>query len=104
VNSSDWVQMTGLPVVGRGGRPINPRLLTAAMGKAVPPARRSESAAAAKRRRKQQLWLAKLMTPDDLAPSRARTRALSEYEYWNATPSERAASDRVKQYYRSRLG
>ena len=27
MNASDWVQMTGHPVVGRGARPINPKML-----------------------------------------------------------------------------
>jgi hypothetical protein len=47
--------------------------------------------------------LARLTTPVDVTPSRVRkrTRVLSDYQYWNATPMQRAASDAVKQQFRA---
>lgn len=102
MNTADWIAATGTAVIGRSPfrRPVNPRLLAAAIGKAAQPARRSECTAAAQRWRKQQLWLARITAPVDLTPPRARTRTLSEIAYWNASPMERATSDRVKQRYR----
>lgn len=48
-------------------------------------------------------YLARLTTPVDVTPSRVRkpTRVLSDYQYWNATPMQRAASDAVKQQFRA---
>jgi hypothetical protein len=98
VDTAAWIAATGSRIVGRGPlrRPVSPRLLAGPTGKAAQPARTRHNAAW----RRQQLELARLTAPVDLTLPRARTRTLSELAYWNASPMERAAFDRVKQRYR----
>ena len=98
MNTADWIAATGNPMVGRGPfrRPVNPRLLAAAIGKAAKPVRTRHNAAW----RRQQLKLARLTAPDDLTPRQARTRSLSGYEYAQANQLQRARSDRAVQRYR----
>ena len=99
MNTADWIAATGHGIVGRGSRPINPRLLAGLTGKAAQPARPAKNAAAAaERQRRRSIFLAALATAPRDPPKSARTRrALSEYEYWNAIDTARARSDRVKQ-------
>ena len=99
MNSSDWTAATGHPLVGRGSRPINPRLLAGLTGKAAQPAWPAKKAAAvAERQRRRRIFLAALATvPSDPPKSAGTRRVLTEYEYWNNIDTARARSDRVKQ-------
>ncbi len=89
MNSSDWIGATGTAVIGRGPfrRPVNPRLLAAAMGKAALSTRTRHSAAW----RKQQLELARLSAPVDLTPRRRAVRDTSIFEQSRpGAPGQRA--------------
>lgn len=74
MNSSDWIAATGNPLVGRGPyrRPINPRLVAAALGKTAPPRRRPGRGAAYRRL---MLEIARLSTSSDIVPMRYRNAA-----------------------------
>lgn len=87
MNHNDWIAATGSPIVGAGAyfrRPMNPRLVAAAMGKNTPARRTaapntSNSGAAARRR---QIYLA---AKAGQAPAPTRTPAQRRRAYEIAT-------------------
>lgn len=104
MNANDWVRATGGAPVGRDGRrPVHPRFLEPLATKSARPLRARPYRTAASRRLAYEV--ARLTAPDTppRAPAplrRAPARSLSDYEYLQATPQQRAASDGVKQRFR----
>jgi hypothetical protein len=70
MNASDWLTATGHPVVGRGGRPLNPRLLDNLITKARP----AKSAALAREARQSILRTVRLCGEVDDVLSRTLRR------------------------------
>ena len=73
MNTADWIQATGHPIVGRGGRPINPKLVPHLMTKT----RSAKSTLSARQARKLIVQAARLAgeVDDLLSPTAPRRRA-----------------------------
>jgi hypothetical protein len=94
MNASDWIQLTGSALAGRGrpGRPINLQRLVALAGKAARPTRSRHGAAY----RRTEYLLALQNTP--VAPSRRRARAATRSPsiYEQSQPGPAGAAARLR--------
>ena len=92
MNTADWIAASGHPIVGRGHRPINPKLAHL-LGKAAPPASRRSSSSSGAAARRLAYEIARLTGPTGLTISKYNTRAKRMQAYL-AILRRIAASDR----------
>lgn len=104
MNAADWINASGSALVGRGGRPINPRMaFAAAVGKTVSRTSSSRSASdTIKRLHEFQLRLALSSAPSATpraAPRRSMPLTATGRGYANAVDVTKAERDRILRHH-----
>ena len=83
MDHNDWVAATGSPIVGAGAyfrRPVNPKLLAAALGKSAPARHASTTAKEAAARARRRLVAAAALRGQTPAPARTEAQRRRAYE------------------------